>query len=73
MQRGDFVFVLLDELLEGLDDLLRALARGFGEAGFEDSVLRDGVDNLIVFRFQREDDLAQLGVIERLDGFDTGG
>ena len=49
LQGGDFVFVVLDELLEGLDDAFGAFAGGFAEAGFDDLVLADVVDDLFVF------------------------
>ncbi len=68
LQRGDLVLVLLDELLEAADEFLGALAGGFGEVGFEHVVLRDVVDDLFVLLFEREDQLAQFGVVERLDG-----
>ena len=69
LQRGDLVLVLLDELLEGADDLACARSRAASEKPASSTlVLRDGVDDLLVLLLEREDQLAQLGVGERLDG-----
>jgi len=59
--------VLLDELLEGTDDLARALAGFFREAGHEHLVLRYGIDHLLALALEGDDQLAQGGVGKRLD------
>lgn len=47
---------------------LAALARGFGEAGFEHGVLCHGIDDLLVLLLEREDQLAEPGIAEGFDG-----
>ena len=44
LQGGDFVLVVGDELLEGLDEAFGAVEGGRAEAGFDDLVLADVVD-----------------------------
>jgi hypothetical protein len=70
LQGGDFVLVVGDELLEGLNQAFGAVEGGRAEAGFDDLVLADVVDGEFVFGFDVEDELAQGGVAE---GFGGGG
>jgi hypothetical protein len=44
LQGGDFVLVVGDELLEGLNQAFGAVEGGRAEAGFDDLVLADVVD-----------------------------
>ena len=68
LQGGDFVFVVLDELLEGLHDALGAV-EGFGaEAGVDDLVLADVVDGQFGLLFDLDQELAELRIVQWLDG-----
>jgi hypothetical protein len=53
LQGGDFVLVLGDEALEGFDRAPGALAGGLAEVGFDQLVLRDGVDDLLGLLLER--------------------
>ena len=72
LQGGDFVLVVGDELLEGLDEAFGAVEGGLAEAGFDDLVLADVVDGEFVFGFDVEDELAQGGVAEGFGRVDAG-
>ena len=68
LQGGDLVFVLCDELLEGLHDGAGA-GQGVGaEACFDDLVLADVVDGQFVLLFDLDQELAELRIVKRLDG-----
>ena len=64
LQGGDLVLVVGNELLEGLDHPLGLL---LGEAGEDHRIEADGVDDLLVPLLDRQQQLAQLGIAERLD------
>src|SRR5690242_2198628 len=74
LKSGDFVFVVVDELLEGLDDGLGFFCRIGGETCFQNAVFRDGIDGLLE-RFLQFDELVAKSRIrsERLGGFSEEG
>ena len=62
LERGDLVLVLRDVLLEGGDGPLCLLLRAGGEAGFDQHVLADVVDGLLVLPLQLDELVPQLRV-----------
>jgi hypothetical protein len=68
LQGGDFVLVLGDEALERFHRAPGALAGGLAEVGFDQLVLRDGVDDLLGLLLERDQQLAQGGVAQGFHG-----
>ena len=60
LQRGDFVFVLGNEVFKALHQRGGAVA-AFTEAGVQQRVLRDGVDDQVGLLLHRQQVLAQRG------------
>jgi hypothetical protein len=73
LQGGDFVAVFGDEGFEGLHQAFRALGGGGGEAGFDEGVLRDDVDDLVGLLAEFQEEVAEGGVWQWFHGFDEGG
>ncbi len=68
LKGGDFVFVVLDELFEGVDDAFGSV-QGFGtEPGFDDLILADVVDGDFVVLFDGDQEFAQFGIVKGFDG-----
>ncbi len=68
LQSGDLVFVLCDELFEGLHDSAGTGQGVSAEACFDDLILADVVDRQFVFLFDLDQEVAQLRIVERRDG-----